>query len=69
MNSRAFYRETGLLFQGHWNYLTRSDDHSQNYSIISDFLGPCGVRDDIGSDMDLKLRQLNKQMVIMSKVF
>ena len=69
MNSRAFYRETGLLFQGHWNYLTRSDDHSQNYFLISDCLGPSGVLNGNRSDMDLKLRKLNKQMVIMSKVF
>ena len=54
MNSRAFYRETGLLFQGHWNYLTRSDDHSQNYSLISDCLGPSGVRNGNRSDTDLK---------------
>ena len=69
MNSRAFYRETGLLFQGHCNYLTRSDDHSQNYSLISDCLGPSGVRNGNRSDTDLKERKLNKQKVIVSKVF
>ena len=54
VNSRAFYRETGLLFQGHWNYLTRSDDHSQNYSLISDCLGPSEVRNGNRSDTDMK---------------
>jgi len=43
------------LFQGHWNQLTRSDDHFQSSSLISDSLGPSGVRDGNRSDMDLKL--------------
>ena len=67
--SHAFYREASWLFQGHWNQLTRSDDHSQSYSLFSDSLGPSGVRDGNLSDVDLKLRKLNKQMVIVSKVF
>ena len=57
------------FFKAYWNQLTRSDDHFQSYSLISDSLGPSGVRDGNRSDMDLKLRKLNKQMVIVSKVF
>ena len=54
------------FFQGHWNQLTHSDDHFQSYSLISDSLGPSGVRDGNRSgmnlsDMDLKLIKINKQ--------
>ena len=56
------YREAGWLFQGHWNQLTRSDDHFQSSSLISKSLGPSGVRIWYGFE-------INKQMVIVSKVF